>query len=367
MKTNYNKEGLDKIEVGILLAILIVIIFSFIAPALLTNDSFHFVDLSGNGEIGDTIGGIMNPFIAIAGVLITFLAFYIQFKANKLQRRLFKEELEEQQKQTQSNKFENQFYEMLRLHKENVNEISLDLTTEVHIGKTPFIKSDKVNGREVFKYLVEEIKILYYVTKHVYSTESPDLLLRKAYEIFFHGINSFKRNKDDVIREAYLMSIEKIRNEWKGNKLFYKNYIDKNVEIINHNILEYQLFGGYSSLLAHYYRHLYQTVKFVVQQSLLTYEQKRNYLRILRAQLSNQEQVMLFYNWKSNFGNTWEDSENRFFTDYRMIHNIYNEIIIKDFDLEEIFKINEKIYYQTELNREWDPLFEFQDWERPKK
>ena len=75
---------------------------------------------------------------------------------------------------------------------------------------------------------------------------------------------------------------------------------------------------------------------------------------------------MLFYNWKSDFGYNWENKKNNFFTNYRMIHNIYNNIIIKDFDLEEIFKLNEKEYYLKEEGRYWDPLFEFQDWERPK-
>ena len=34
------------------------------------------------GVIGDAVGGILNPIIAIAGVLLTFLAFYIQKLAN---------------------------------------------------------------------------------------------------------------------------------------------------------------------------------------------------------------------------------------------------------------------------------------------
>jgi hypothetical protein len=38
------------------------------------------------GQVGDTLQGLMGPLIAISGVLMTFLAFYIQYKANKLQQ-----------------------------------------------------------------------------------------------------------------------------------------------------------------------------------------------------------------------------------------------------------------------------------------
>lgn len=45
-------------------------------------------NLSPN-EIGDSIGGILNPIIGITGSILTFLAFYIQYKANKEQRKFF--------------------------------------------------------------------------------------------------------------------------------------------------------------------------------------------------------------------------------------------------------------------------------------
>ena len=54
---------------------------------------------------------------------------------------------------------------------------------------------------------------------------------------------------------------------------------------------------------------------------------KRKYLKILRGQLSNYEQTMLFYNWMSSYGNQWENDENSYFVKYKMIHNLwYNEL-----------------------------------------
>ncbi len=58
--------------------------FSFIAPILFVQESSLNFDFTNTGEIGDTIGGIMSPFIALAAVFVTFLAFYIQYQANQL-------------------------------------------------------------------------------------------------------------------------------------------------------------------------------------------------------------------------------------------------------------------------------------------
>lgn len=48
--------------------------------------------------------------------------FYKQLEENKTQ---FEIQLTEQRKQSRLDKFESQFYEILRLHKENVNELEL--------------------------------------------------------------------------------------------------------------------------------------------------------------------------------------------------------------------------------------------------
>ena len=53
-------------------------------PWVLTRE--WFLDFSDTGEIGDTIGGIMGPFIAIAAAGLTFIAFWVQYKANIQQR-----------------------------------------------------------------------------------------------------------------------------------------------------------------------------------------------------------------------------------------------------------------------------------------
>lgn len=64
---------------------LVLIVFSFFAPKLLVKQAkSQDLIFTETGNIGDTVGGLMNPFIALAGVMVTFLAFYIQYKFRHL-------------------------------------------------------------------------------------------------------------------------------------------------------------------------------------------------------------------------------------------------------------------------------------------
>lgn len=215
-----------------------------------------------------------------------------------------------------------------------------------------------MKGRRVFDLMVREFEVCYYIAQNSFPNETPKVWVNEAYGVFFHGLNNEIKRKHDFFKILDAIRVNHASDDYQGLNIQIKQVLNIDWE---HN-LNYELFTGYSFQLAHYYRHLFQTVKFVVSQSLnvIDYREKRKYLRILRAQLSNSEQVMLFYNWLSNFGNQWESNENKFFTDYRMIHNIYQDLIVPDIKLEELFNINGN--YLKEENREFDPLFEYQDW-----
>lgn len=69
----------------------LLILFGCFAPSLLTGSSqCEKFDFTETGQIGDTIGGTMGPFVAIAGVLMTFIAFLMQVRANEIQREQLK-------------------------------------------------------------------------------------------------------------------------------------------------------------------------------------------------------------------------------------------------------------------------------------
>lgn len=358
-ENNNTRVGYKILLVALSSLSLILIIFSFFAPKLLVQKA-KSLDLvfTDTGNIGDTIGGLMNPFIALAGVMVTFLAFYIQYKFNEFQITEFRNEIKRSQIKYDKDKFENQFYEMLRLHRDNVTELYIKIRKRED-GK---VVEETLYGRRVFESLVIELSLSYLVALYSFKGEKPKQLLNEAYNLFFIGLDERDLNRHPFFDNAKKLKdfitnfeYEEFDKELHSNvKLADDNFVSKKID--------FPIFHGYSHQLAHYYRHLFQTVKFVVKQKeeFITYSEKRNYLRILRAQLSNSEQALLFYNWFSDFGKQWEDDNNKFFTDYRMIHNIYNELLITQLKLEDIFDLNGN--YRKEENRKKDPLFEFQDW-----
>jgi hypothetical protein len=307
-------------------------------------------------EFGDYFGGVMNPLIGLTAAFITFLAFYIQFVANKQITNQFKIQ-----------QFESQFYEMLRLHKENVNEIQIDKVVLIPV------KSDRnssllhweksyqtIKGRDCFIYFSNELEIAYKLIHK--SEEEKEKVFKKVYKVFFNGIDyADQTNNFNSVLLAF-------RND------HIKTYIERTdkarkIEEKLEGILilaKYTLFEGHENKLGHYYRHLYHTVKFVANydEKILDYKDKRKYLRLLRAQLSNYEQAMLFYNWHAGHGSNWETDNpkelNKFFSDFRMIHNLHDKIF---FDKEYFVNIKKSIKdknpnYKTIPDKENDFLFE---------
>src|SRR5688572_26973578 len=90
------------------------VIFVGFLPYLITSRSWFGLDFSNTGEVGDTIGGIIGPFIAILAAFLTFIAFWVQFDANIAQRQDLHIE-----------RFESKFYELMHIHRANVEEINI--------------------------------------------------------------------------------------------------------------------------------------------------------------------------------------------------------------------------------------------------
>ena len=63
------------------------------------------------------------------------------------------------------------------------------------------------------------------------------------------------------------------------------------------------------NIFGHYYRQMYQTVNYVIKTKWLNEDERYDYVKLLRAQLSDYEQMMLFYNSMSVNGSSWRDAQ----------------------------------------------------------
>ncbi|MCX6318252.1 MAG: hypothetical protein NTW29_13240 [Bacteroidetes bacterium] len=279
-------------------------------------------------QIGDTLGGIMGPVVALLGVGLTFLAFWAQYVANQEQRIQFFTSLEKQDSDKKEQQFESQFFEMLRLHKENVDEMSI-----APIGSTD---GEIVTRRRVFEVMTKEFNEL---LEHCSFDSTLNIEEYEAgYNIFFWGF-----------------SHEELERLSPSSQSWFKRDFHPSILGVNN----YRLHSGYSGQLGHYFRHLYMMVKFVVKSEVIdSYDHKMKYLKMLRAQLSNHEQIMLFYNWlSSGYGGDWEHNKNQYFTKYKMIHNLWiGELFQNQFIVDKVNGLIDKY----NLDPKKKPLFEFQ-------
>jgi hypothetical protein len=369
-KTEKSKAANDDIKVFdwsfylfVFLFIVLIGIICFFPYWLTRPANYKYLDFTNTGQIGDTIGGTMSPFIAIAAALLTFIAFWVQYKANKAQTQQFLK----QDTDTKIDRFENKFYELLRLHKENVNEISIDGYEQ------------QFENRKAFVYMYREFRYTFFVAKEEYNKlrRSKKLkticknedLLNLAY-IFFYagvGIHSDKLNKaawgnrfDKILYESVNKKLIAIQDELADSETDNSKPSKKLPEIKLRGIgiarfpRIYRPFKGHLSRFGHYYRHLFQTVKFVLkheEEKLINKTQALEYLRTLRAQLSDHEQLMLYYNAVAGFGKAWIDK--KYFTEYKMIHNL--PLPLADFGITPEEKFKDEIANNDDLF-EWKNL-----------
>lgn len=341
----YLKAGLQIIGLFGLISI-IALPLLFTLPAY-----FKIIDFSDKGPVGDTINGIAGPFIALLASILTFLAFYIQYKANIQQREQFNTSLEEQRNASKEQekiwrveRFENRFYELLKLHKSNVEEMNI---------------GDKVFKSKCFVPMFYELRFCYITAQDFYKNTETDIkhyykydqinLMNLAYTIFFCGIG-IQSEKHFIHRlndgEHHLFS---------QLKPFFHLIQDKYIEYLKDNpgsnYYQYNLplsgepdektveffyfpFDGHINRLGHYYRHLFQTATYIISQDFLTENEKYEYIKTLRAQLTNFEQLLLYYNAIAWFDEEWK----KLFTEFRLIKNL--PLPIADFYIkpEEHFK-----------------------------
>ena len=81
----------------------------------------------------------------------------------------------------------------------------------------------------------------------------------------------------------------------------------------------YLPFCGHLSRIGHYYRHLYQTITYIDQQSFSS-KKKYEYAKTIRAQLSHHEQALLLINSLTPIGKNWWGKN--FIINYRLVKNI---------------------------------------------
>lgn len=218
---------------------------------------------------------------------------------------------------------ETRFFELLQLHRDNVNEI----------------QSKGKNGRAVFIDLKDEFHEIHELVQRRYTqAESAKSIfdwdkdcIQIAYLILFFGVDNSSTNYlEKVIRQT--ITNEVVQNNFITNCL--KPLIDNHKQQKEKNETGFKkgyfTYDGHQSRLGHYFRHIFQTVTYINRQpsTLFSYDEKYEYIKTLRAQLSSHEQAVFFYNSISLLGSPWEldkkitDNNHKLITKYNFVKNL---------------------------------------------
>jgi hypothetical protein len=260
----------------------------------------HFYGSEGTGyfdHFGSFIGGVFGTLLSFISVILVIYT------------------IRQQQTDQEKQQIEARFFELLKIHRENVYEMKLPDRE----GKYIFV----VLLRELFKIYIFAKK----ANKQTDAQYSQTEIINVTFLAFFFGCSgpnspTFKsRTKSydtkfisNLVKECSIYRLQQSKNN---------QFEIKRSDSIG---ATYKYFDGHQIRLSHYFRHLFQTINYINNSDALSYQEKYQYIKILRAQLSNQEQVLLFVNSISDLGKEWEQSQDdvnkKLITKYNLIKNI---------------------------------------------
>lgn len=250
--------------------IAVTCVLLLILPALMALPGWEFFNMSKEetARIGDSIGGITAPFVAILAAVLTFLAFWVQYDFN-----------EKQQGSIEKERFEHNFYEMLNIHESITQSLKLEIIDEgADVGAENRVVARR-EGRDVFQLLYELMPI------------SANIGVANGFII----LNS---------------------QQFMGLRDLFKNGGDQRFEIYERN--------NEVGKLDHYFRQLYSLFKMIEDNKKLDDDGKYEYARIVRSTLSQYELVLLFYNCLSSHG---VEKFKPMIEDFAVMNNLRKELL----------------------------------------
>jgi Putative phage abortive infection protein len=245
------------------------------------------------GQLGSFVGGYVGAIFALTGVLLLYRTLRNEQRTSKLQN------------------FETKYFELIKMHRDNVAELQLQ----------------SVSGRRIFVWLIRELRSAHEIIRHIASARNYELTHREqlhiAYYCLFFGVgpNSSRMLKMSLSNfDATFVDV--IESELSNSKTKERAQMERG--------FPYVPFEGHQSRLGHYYRHLYQMVRYVDQQQIDI--NKYEYVKTMRAQLSTHEQALLLVNSLTPIGQNWWLKN--LMLPYRLVGNIPRDFFDRSTELD---------------------------------
>jgi hypothetical protein len=270
------------------------------------------IDILPAANFGQFIGGFVGTTVSI---VVSFLLFATLLNQSITNARVA---------------IESNFYKMLDYHFQHIQSLAVK---HVRASQSDY---ESVTGKRafiVFKLHLERLlRIVSDVSKSLEVNLTDDQVIDIACIAFYYGLDDQWRDflEDKLRRYPNHQQIVELLIQSRNAKLERDG---ENVGRAN------------QTSLSSYFRNMYHLIKYVDTQKLLTSREKITYMNILRAQLSNAELWLLYFNVVSRFGRKW--LENDYVVKYRLIKNMPHGFC-KPFDHTTKFPMQ---YEEDELDR----------------
>lgn len=242
------------------------------------------------GTLGDLVGGTLNPILGLFGIIVGGLAFYAQYQANKQ----VQEQFVKQEKKEYRQNFENIFFNLINIHHQIVSDIDINTKKIYHFEEDlkEFIQENSLINDSFTTNLIDET----------------DYSSRDVFNYYFNLLDYLIWIDLQIMAgdnlEEYIDDVEKFEKIFKEkHKITYRDY-----SLITRFPSIYLLtYNTISSDFGHYFRNVYRIIKYVDSMSfsdnlLEDFQIKYSYTSIVRAQLSDAELKVIFFNCLCFFG-----------------------------------------------------------------
>jgi len=208
-----------------------------------------------------------------------------------------------QQKQEKTTQIENIFFKMLDFHRSNVDSIIIN-----NYKLWMRDKKEKAQAFVSFKLqLFDCIDMVTELNKQINKKLTEKEIVDIAYMVFYYGVDQRWLDFTKKLLAKYDAKLPELICKYIQNQKAMKDK-PKDIGMTNQTIL------------STYFRNMYNAIMLIHKSPLLNRKQKKEYIKVYRAQLSNPELVILFFNVLSRFGQKW--NENNIIVEYELIKNL---------------------------------------------
>lgn len=268
--------------IGIILSVIGIILTLFIVFNKVYFNTSLVIDSKLASDFGSFFGGFVGTIFAILSVVLITYTIVAQNIENR------------------KTSLKDNFFKMIDYHNQNVSQIKVP---SINVEKDHF-----ENGRRAFVVYKIQLKRLLTLIETINQKKKPKLeekeIIDIAYMIFYYGLQG---SWEEFI-------LDKLKR-YDNSELIIKEIIKEmerkpNIKIGRTN----------QTNLSTYFRNMYNAIKLIDNSNLMNKKEKEELIKIYRAQLSNPELYVIFFNIVSRFGKKWK--KRRFIEKYEFLKNI---------------------------------------------